>query len=283
MTLKKQLSVLSLGLALVAFTACSSEGDSNGDGDGDGDTASTGGAAAGTGGAGTGGAAAGTGGASTGGAAAGTGGAGTGGDAAGTGGAGGETDVCAPFANFEDGPKGFWIRKNEGAATGTITPTVADFTGEAVTVDTAEGANETMQSFGYSGTGFDAGSGEGNADGAPGGVNIANDMSADACADASTYTGISIYAKGTIAESMKYGTIAANTVIVYVGDGTNEMSYRAALPAVATEWGEIQIAFDDEGWYAAPAPVDLEAVTYVKLFIGGKDFDVSFDEIGWYK
>ncbi len=280
MTLQKQLSMLSLGLALTTIAACSSDSGGSGDGDGDG----TGGMTPATG---TGGMSAGTGGMSpsSGGSNPGTGGTTTttGGSNPGTGGAGGAADVCAPFASFEDGPKGFWVRKNEGAASGDITPAVTDFAGEAVTVDPADGANDTSQSFGYSGTGFDAGSGEENADGAPGGINIANDMSADACGDASAYTGISIYAKGTTAESMKYGTIAADTVIVYLGDGTNEMSYRAALPAVATEWGEIQIAFDDAGWYAAPAEVDLSAVTYVKLLVGGKDFDVSFDEIGWYK
>lgn len=286
MTLTTNLSILSLSAALLSLSACSGESDGDDDNNG-----STGGSPAATGGssAGTGGDSSATGGAAptTGGSNAGTGGApaATGGDSAGTGGdTGGTPDVCAPFANFEDGDNGFWIRNNPGVATGgvTIAPAVSDWTGEAVTLDASEGANDTTQSFSYVGSGFDSGDGEDNADGAPGGINIANNLEMDDCKDASAYDGVSVWAKGTIAASMKYGGIDANTVIIFLNDGTTEYSYRAALPDDASAWGEIKIPFDAAGW-APSAPSSVSAISYVKLMIAGKSFDVSFDEIGWYK
>lgn len=286
MTLKTNLSILSLGTALLSLSACSGEGDGEDNGSSGGTSAGTGGAAATGGVAATGGAAA-TGGDSgaTGGTAATGGAAATGGGSPGTGGdTGGSPDVCAPFANFEDGDNGFWIRNNPGVATGgvTITPDVSDWTGEAVTLDSSGGANDTTQSFSYVGSGFDSGDGEDNADGGPGGINIANNLEMDDCKDATAYDGVSVWAKGTVDASMKYGGIDADTVIIFVNDGTTEYSYRAALPDDASTWGEIKIPFDAAGW-APSAPTSLSAISYVKLMVAGKSFDVSFDEIGWYK
>ncbi len=259
MALRINLGVLCAGAALALLPACSSDNTSDDNGGG---APSTGGSNSGTGGSSTGGSS--TGGSSTGGSS--TGGAGTGGSSS--------TDVCAPFATFEDGAKGFWVRLNPDATEGTLTPTAADLdtTGSEVTIDTTGGANSTAKSVHYVGTGF-----TGNA--APGGINIANDLTSDDCHDATTYTGVSFWAKGTVDANAAGYAVDANIVIVYIGDGTNEMSYRAA---VTTTWGNVQLAFDDAGWYA-PAAVDLSAIKYVKLLVAGANFDIAYDEIGWYK
>lgn len=250
--------VLCAGVAFAMLPAC----DGGSDPDGGGGDPGSGGSS--SGGAASGGAA--SGGAASGGAA--SGGSGTGGGAA---------DVCAPFATFEGGEaKGYWIRKNPGAADGTTVPATADLSGVEVVIDTTEGANETASSVHYSGTGF-----TNTADAAPGGINIANDLAADDCKDASVYDGVSLWAYGTVDEDPSDWEVAENQIVVIVGDSEfNEMTYRAGITG---EWGNVKLAFSDTAGWNNEEAVDLTDVKYLKVMVAGAAFDLHIDELGWYK
>src|SRR5690606_31443908 len=98
-----------------------------------------------------------------------------------------------------------------------------------------------------------------------------------------TYSGISFWAKGTLAASTEWGGIDANTVVVWlVQDGTMEGATQFAARQVITDtWTKYEIPFADflkdgvTAWSGS-------TVERIKFQLIEASFDVHLDEIGYY-
>jgi hypothetical protein len=182
----------------------------------------------------------------------------------------------AGINDFETTDKATWMRHYlQGSPAGTITDPSSFTDGDAAGVNrvTSTAANGTTASIHYAGSGW-VGTGADGDDG----IRVSSSFAT--CQDVRTYSGVSFWAKGTTAASTDWGGIAANTVILFLSDGTTNIDTRVALTGGDT-WTEYRVPFNCVGDTSMPSKFE----GYVKSFdiqIHAPTFDIALDEVSFY-
>ncbi len=166
---------------------------------------------------------------------------------------------------------------NDNASAGSISAPADAVLGGLITTTTTDGADGTTASLAYAGSGYDAAVAEAG----PGGIRFAVDPLV-ACQDVSAASGLTFWAKGTVAATDEWGGIEENWIIVYlVADGLDEgatqVDYRMEINPTGT-WTKYVVPFTDFGATGYTATT----VQRVKFLIAGGSFDFALDEVGFY-
>ncbi len=276
-TQSKMALLIALSMGIVA--GCAAVGADSSD-DGDGDGSGSGGTAPGSGGGQGDGDGDGTGGGQ--GDGDGTGGAQGDGDGGATGGSngtgGGSIDAsCTPFADFEDSNDGFGVYANDNALAGSLTsPASGTLNGLAVP-STGDAAPGSFGALVYAGSGF----GPATPGLGPGGIRLAVDPLL-ACQNVSSYTGISFWAKGTIAADTEWGVLPDTIVLFAVASIADEantfLDYRLLLDST---WTKHEIPFTAFG-LPESGGFTANTVQRIVIWITGHTFNVAIDDVGFY-